>query len=295
MVSNQNTQSATLLGLIAVIFWSTLPIVSIYTKGIPPFLCLSIAYFFAFIVHMIYWKYKYGSITLKFKQPLNYVLTYVIGIFSSNATFLIAMQHGDPVLSYLVSNLWPIFALFFAAFLFKEKLSNLHYIGAVIGFIGVIFISAKDGGMSMKGEVLFGFMMGFLNSVIWSFVSVINRKFSDIPADSVGLPLGIISILAFITHIFVEESTVISTQHLLAIMYLGIAPWGAAYTIWGYAVRFGDVKAVMLFGYLMPLLGVVWMILLGKAEFNMNVLISMILILVGASLGSIKLFLKNSK
>lgn len=295
MALNQNTQNATLMGLVAVLFWSTLPIVSIYTKGIPPVLCLAIAYFFAFITHVVYWKYKYGSISIKFKQPLSYVLTYVIGIFSSNATFLIAMQHGDPVLSYLVSNLWPIFALFFAAFLFKEKLNTLHYIGAIVGFIGVLFISIKGGGFNMQGDVYFGFMMGLLNSIIWSFVSVINRKFANVPADSVGLPLGIISILAFSTHLLFEPSVIISRDHLLAIMYLGMAPWGAAYTIWGYAVRFGDIKAVMLFGYLMPLLGVVWMILLGKTEFDMNVFISMILILGGASLGSLKLFFKQSK
>ncbi len=292
MVLNQDTKNATLLGLVAIIFWSTLPVVSIYTKGIPPFLSLSIAYFFAFISHMVYWKIKYGAMVNKFKQPPSYVLTYVVGIFSSNATFLIAMQTGDPVISYLASNLWPIFALFFAAILFKEKLTTLHYVGAVVGFIGVMFISLTDGGFNMEKTKLFGLMMGLLNAVIWSFVSVINRKFSNVAADSIGLPLGIISIIAFVTHLIFEQPASISLNQLFGIIYLGIAPWGLAYTIWGHAVRFGDMKSIMLFGYLMPLLGVVWMVLLGEAEYNINILISMILILGGASLGSIKLFFK---
>lgn len=283
-----NTKFATIMGFIAIVLWSTLPIASLYNAHLPPFLTIGIAYLASAALHFCYWRYKYGSFFTPFQQiNYKYIIVSVLGIFGSNSTFLLAMKNGDPVISYLTLNLWPIVALFMGAAIYKESISKSHYLGLILGTLGVISIAFNNDGASVADPKLLGIFFALLNAFIWSIFSILTRQFQNIPANYIGFPLFICSILAFITHYMTEVTPVISMYDLGIVMYMGLMPWGIAYTMWGLALRFGDMKKLIVLSYFAPVLGLLWLVLSGKTEFTIPILISMILI-IAASLVTTK-------
>jgi drug/metabolite transporter (DMT)-like permease len=74
---------------------------------------------------------------------------------------------------------------------------------------------------------------------------------------------------------------------------LGLGPVGVAFFVWDYGVKHGDIKALGACSYASPLLSTVLLILAGKAEASMTVIVACLLIIGGAAIASRDLWMKR--
>ncbi len=294
VIMSKNLIYGNLFGVLAILFWSFLSVLPILAGDIPNMLLLALSLTISVLVFIPYWVVKYRSLSSLVKQVnFEYLIVSALLLAATEITFLCAMRAGDPIAAYISVNIWPTFMLLFSYLFLGHKLSGMHYVSGLFGAIGVIILamsSVEAPSVDIDqnlGSSLFAILFGLANAVLWSIYSIWNRKFSLVPVDSVGLPLIICMLNAYIIHFLIEapyDLSNISYEQISALLILGALPWGAAYVLWGYAMRFGDIKFISLLGYTMPVLGSIWIALFGYSSIQFNTVIALIIITFGSLL-----------
>lgn len=287
-----NTKTFTnIAGIFSVLCWSLLPILALMTEELPTLSLLLLVYFSAQLPYVLMWIF----IPNRFQQVLRgisvkYIVVNVLCLIASNFTFIKTMQSGDPVMGYLVTNLWPLATIIGAAMLFGEKLKRRHYFATLLGVISVLIISlpTEDDAMLYSSQTLF---YALANVVCWSSFGLLNKYFEKVPFDAIGIVFFFACALLSSYLLYTENMSFevySSTKSTIAGMILGMLPWGLAFGLWGFAMRFGEIKTLSIFGYGMPVLGVIWMILFGYAKLTIPIMISLGMILTASILGTAK-------
>jgi drug/metabolite transporter (DMT)-like permease len=277
--------------LIAVVLWSSLPILSIYSAGVPIFLKIALSLATSSAGYMIFCYFRFKDKFLsKIKLPISYIAFYAIMLFANNTTFLISLIGEGKVENYVIMNAWPIVSLFMAAIIWQQKLTKMDYIGSALGIAGVLFMALKDsksGSIESEGMVSFGVIISVINCLIWSLFSSYSKKFSKISVEFIGVPLGIIAVFSLVLHVLFEANYIISNVEIAALLFLGAGPWGVAYALWANALnKSSNPASMMQYGFLAPALGLTWMIVSGFAQFSLSALIAFVCIVAGSIISS---------
>jgi drug/metabolite transporter (DMT)-like permease len=289
-----------LIGSIAVLLWATLALFTASTGAVPPFQLMAMTFAIAFGFAALKWAYDAstrGKSAFAFlKQPWPVWAIGIGGLFLYHLFYFVALDNAPAVEASLIAYLWPLLIVLFSAFLPGEKLYWQHVAGAVIGMAGAgLLILARDTGSSAEpaGNML-GYGAAIACAFTWSIYSVLSRRFGSAPTDLVGAFCGVTALLGFLCH-FGTETTVwpADSWQWLAIVALGLGPVGAAFFVWDYGVKRGDIKALGAISYASPLISTLLLIATGKASATLAVLLGCIAIVGGAVLAARDLYLKR--
>lgn len=286
MAFAQNESKATLVGGLAVVLWALLALFTTEVSTIPPFqlvsLCFSVAAIFSFV-----WIVHGGkSIRRILRQPLGAWVLSVGGLFGYHFFYFVALANAPAVEASLIAYLWPLFIVLFSAFLPGEKLRWYHLVGGFLGLGGATLLVTKGQGISFDPAYGLGYGAAVVCSLLWSAYSVLNRRFARVPVEAVcGFCLGA-AVLGFVTHLGMENWVDPTGRQWMAILGLGLGPIGAAFFVWDYGTKHGDIQVLGVAAYGAPLLSTVLLILFGKAEGTPEVLAGCALIVGGALVAS---------
>jgi len=112
----------------------------------------------------------YGISVPKEKQQWLYLfIASFFGIFLHQITLALGLELSQAANGALILGLNPLTTTLFAALLLKEPLSRRHYVGILLGFIGIFSIV-------FKGFSTFAFSLGD----IWLLISMATQAFSFI-------------------------------------------------------------------------------------------------------------------
>ncbi len=273
--------------ILALIFWAFLPILSLNTTNIPPFLKVGLATLFSSIGYFIYWVIKYnGKVLPRVTLPIKYMILCVVGLLGNNITFVYSMELGGGAVPYVIMNAWPICALLLNSFIFKQRLSFVDYIGSLFGIAGVLLLAFQDEEEGLVDQV--AVLIAILNCFIWSIFSVLNKKFTKMPSDGIGAPLFIISIICLCIHLTLEPRIELSNKDFIFLLMLGLGPWGIAYSLWNFAVRHSNnLSSLTHLGFLAPALGLTMMVFMDYADFSITMFPAFLCIIGGCVLTSV--------
>lgn len=271
---------ATLSGLLTILFWSSLAIMTTFVSSIPRFELLWFGFGLAFII---------GSIILaltgrlyEMKQSFKPWAIGFCGIFFFHLFYFIGLALAPAAQVTLMSYLWPTMLVVCSAFLSKQQFHVAYLIGVIMGLVGTVLLLQGGQGMIITSWVMFGYFLGFLCAVVWTIYSLINRKYTTVPAGMLIGVCGAISLVAMIIH-FSVESTVVPTMHeSLIILYMGCGPMGIAFLAWDYASKNANMSLLGSLAYLAPLLSMIWLVIAGKAPATFGLGMAVILIVGGA-------------
>ncbi len=297
-----HTRRATLIGAIAVLLWATLALFTSSTGDVPPFQLMAMTFGIAFLFCCLKWARDgltagRGAFAF-FRQPWPVWAIGIGGLFLYHLFYFVALDHAPAVEASLIAYLWPLLIVLFSALLPGERLYWQHVAGAVIGMGGAVtLLMARDSGAAATdqpaGDML-GYGAAFACAFTWSIYSVLSRRFGSAPTDLVGAFCGVTAFLGAISHLLVEETVWPSgTWQWVAIVALGLGPVGAAFFVWDYGVKKGDIKALGAISYASPLISTLLLIATGKASATMAVLIGCLAIVGGAILAARDLYLKK--
>lgn len=281
---------ATLIGGIAIVLWALLALFTTEVSTIPPFqlvsLCFSVAAIFSFA-----WIARRGIGAFRaLRQPVGAWALGVGGLFGYHFFYFVALANAPAVDASLIAYLWPLFIVLFSAFLPGERLHWYHIAGALLGLCGAAVLVTKGQGFDFDPAYGLGYGAAMVCSILWSGYSVLNRRYRGVPVEAVcGFCAGA-ALLGFITHGVTEIWVMPDTGQWFAILGLGLGPVGAAFFVWDYGTKHGDIQVLGVASYGAPLLSTILLIGFGKADASPAVIAGCLLIVGGALLASIKMF-----
>ncbi len=171
----------------------------------------------------------------------------------------------------LINATGPLVTAGLAAILLKERLFPRHVLGGLLSFLGVaLIVSGSSLERLRQWHVNVGDLYVLLAVVLWGLYSVISRKATrlrtvfSVTAISTWMALPLFLGGATVGW---QPTTANWSWHLiLAVVYIGIFPSGAAFLSWNEGVRRVGANRAMVFYNMLPVYGsILGVILLGES------------------------------
>ena len=161
-----------------------------------------------------------------------------------------------------------------------------HIAGTLLGLGGTALIVGRNG-LAFDSSYLVGYGAAFLCAFTWAGYSLATRRFEAVSTDVVTGFCIATSILSLLCHLALE-ATVWPTSGFewLAVAGLGLLPVGAAFYVWDFGVKNGDIQILGAASYTAPLLSTFVLILSGFATPSLGIGIACLLVTGGAVLAA---------
>lgn len=277
---------ATLIGGIAVLLWALLALFTTGAAGIPPFQLLAMSFAVAFLVSLAVLAARGRRAFAKWRQaPAVWVLG-VGGLFGYHFFYFVALGNAPAVDASLIAYLWPLLIVVFSALLPGERLRWFHLAGAAMGLVGAGLLVTKGGSLAFDSRYALGYLAAAACALTWSSYSVTNRRFGAVPTEVVGGFCGAVALLGLLCHLALETTVTPQGLQWLAVLGLGLGPVGAAFFVWDYGTKHGNIQVLGALSYAAPLLSTLILIAFGQAEATWQVGLACLLIVAGAVLAS---------
>ena len=280
---------ANLLALAAIALWSSLAVLGLSLKHIPPFLLTGIALLIGSVPAWPFfrqWQVSLGALALG-----------IYGLFGFHFLLFIALRHAPPVEANLVNYLWPLGIVVMAPlFLPGTRLSATHVIAACAGFTGACIAMVGDGAAKngLQSLTPAGFAWGYIaalgSAFIWASYSLMGKRWADagrgFPTAAIGL-FGLVSgLLSLLCHALMEPAVALTGQDWVLMAMMGLGPLGAAFFLWDAALKKGDARHIGILSYLTPLASTALLIVVTGRPLTWSIGLATAMIIGAAVLGT---------
>ncbi|NKB47858.1 MAG: EamA family transporter [Alphaproteobacteria bacterium] len=295
---------ATLVGLLAILIWSSLALFAVLAGPVPPFQLVAMAFTVVFAVAFLRWILRGENPLDHMHLPLPVWALGITGLFGYHFFYFLGVQNAPPAEANLINYLWPVLIVLFANLLPAEagvgRLRWHHIAGAGAGLLGTVVLigggSADDGGgLTFRAEYAGGYLAALAAAITWAGYSVTSRRIAHISTDSIGAFCGATAALAWIAH-GVLEPTVWPGDPVswLAVLSLGLGPVGLAFFFWDHGVKHGNLRVLGAAAYLAPLLSTIGLVVLGFAAASLPLALACALIVGGGLLAAKDMFRRSA-
>ena len=287
MTGEDARSRATVVGGSALLLWATLALLTALTGAVPPFQLVAMSFGIAFLLALGKWIAFREQPLRYLRQPPRVWLLGVGGLFGYHFLYFLALRAAPPVEANLVNYGWPLLIVLFSALLPGEALRWWHVAGAAMGLAGTVLLVAGGGGASFELAYLPGYAAALGAAVTWAGYSVLNRRFGNVPTDTVGGFCAATALLALGAHLAFEQTVWPSGPiSWLAALLLGLGPVGAAFFLWDHGTKHGDIRVLGAAAYATPLLSTLLLIAAGLGHATPGVIMACFLITGGALLAA---------
>jgi drug/metabolite transporter (DMT)-like permease len=288
----QQRRFATLIGFTAVLMWSLLAVLTAASGRVPPFQLTAMAFTIGGALGLIAVAIR-GELR-ELQQPLSVWLVGVGGLFGYHFFYFTALRNAPPVEAGLIAYLWPLLIVLFSALLPGERLRWFHLAGAALGLAGTVLVVGGGRGFALDARYAAGYGAALVCALTWSLYSILSRRMAAVPTAAVAGFCIATAVLSFVAHLALEETVWPATvSQWLAVGALGLMPVGAAFYVWDYGVKRGDIQVIGASAYAAPLLSTAVLILAGYATTSWNIALAALLIAGGGVLASKDLIVRQ--
>lgn len=220
---------------------------------LPPFLLCTLRFFLVAVPAVFF--------VPRPKVKLSLLLSYGFVMFGLQFAFLFsAIRAGmSPGLASLVMQCQVFFTLGLASYIFKDKVSLIKIIGALVSFSGLGIVA-----LHTQGDItLIGLILTLMASFSWASGNVLSKKVGSVPAFSLVVwgSLAAVPFLLVMSLIF-EGPTLMghSLQHMgwvsiLSVGYIAYVSTHLAYSLWSHFLKVYPITKIAPFTLLVPVFG----------------------------------------
>ncbi|WP_421725724.1 DMT family transporter [Bauldia sp.] len=282
-------RAATLIGFTAVLMWSLLATLTAASGPVPPFQLTALAFAISGGLGVA-WIAANGRLS-DLRQPVRAWLLGVGGLFGFHFFYFTALRQAPPAEASLIAYLWPLLIVVFSALLPGERLRWFHVVGALLGLAGTVVVVSGGQAMLIDPNAFPGYAAAFAAALTWSAYSILSRRFAGVPTGAVAGFCLATSVLSAIAHLVLEDTVwPVAPGEWLAVVGLGLMPVGAAFYVWDYGVKHGDIQVLGASAYAAPLLSTIILVVAGFAVATWSLSVAAVLITAGAALASKSVF-----
>lgn len=286
MIGRSREASATLIGVVAILLWAALALLTVQARGIPSFQLLAMTFGVAFLAGIVTLAGRGRAALAELFQPWAPWLTAFIGIFLYHVLYFYALSSAPAAQASLIAYLWPLLIVLFSAMLPGERLQLRHIAGACLGLAGTAMIVAGRHDEAAHAAPAAGYVAAFACALIWSGYSVLNRRFESVPSGMIVGVCGAVSLAGVACHFAFESSVSPNATQWTAALVLGLGPTGLAFLAWDHATKHGHLPLLGALSYLAPLVSTMLLVLGGFAEATATLLAAAVFVIGGAGLAS---------
>jgi drug/metabolite transporter (DMT)-like permease len=289
------TARATAIGVVAVLLWSLLALLTVLSGQVPPFQLTAMCLAIGALVGLVWARASGVSIGVMARQPLRIWALGVGGIFGYHFFYFTALRNAPVAEAGLIAYLWPLLIVLFSGLLPGERLRFLHLVGAMLAFGGAALIltggpgsPGAGAGLAFDPAHVAGFAAAGLCALIWSGYSVLSRLAGQAPTVTVAGFCLISAVLSAICHLAFEDTIwPANALQWAAVAALGAGPLGLAFYVWDVGVKRGDIQLLGVAAYAAPLLSTLILGAAGMTALTTQLLLAALLIAGGAALAAI--------
>lgn len=279
-MTNMNT--ATLSGLLAILLWSSLALLTTATEGLPPFEVLAIGFGFAALFGLIRTAFHGARGWRELRQPWSALALTTAALFGYHALYFIALKRAPAVEANLLNYMWPLLIVLFAGLLPGVRVRGAQIVGTLLGLVAAIVLVTRGSGIESQPQFLPGYLAALGAAVIWAAYSVLNRRHSAVPSAAITVACALVAVFGALAHLGFEQSVQPSMSQWGALALMGLGPVGAAFLLWDHGTKHGDIALLGSLSYLAPLLSTLLLVLAGRAAPHWSQAVAIALLLLGA-------------
>ncbi|OFV71648.1 DMT family transporter [Acetobacterium wieringae] len=198
--------------------------------------------------------------------------------------FYIGLANTTGVKASIINATSTFFAILFAHLILKnEKMTRAKIIGCILGMVGVIIIQLKGGRIDSSFSLLgdgFLFLVCIASALGAVMTRIYTQKSDSMILTAYQLMIGGV-VLVMIGLLMGGSITQVTVPGLLLLGYLA-ALSAAAFTIWTILLKHNPVGVVAIYGFMIPVFGVILSgLFLGEAFLSLRILVSLACVSVG--------------
>jgi drug/metabolite transporter (DMT)-like permease len=279
-----SSRTATFIGFIAILLWSTLALFTAMSGRVPPFQLVGMTFVIGGLLIAAIAAAR-GELRRIRPTPASFALG-LYGPFGDTALYYAALKTAPAAEANLIHYLWPLLIVLFAALLPGGGLKPRHVVGALIGLAETALLIS--GGLGSGGGISPGHLLAALGAFVWASYSVISRRFfAQVPSESLGVTLLGCAVPAFACHLAFETTLwTLTATEWAGVLGLGLGSIGLAFIVWDIGMKRGDVSLLGVASYAAPVLSTVVLVIAGYAAASWLLALSCALIVAGALMAS---------
>lgn len=274
----------TAIGYSALVFWALAAPFVVKIKSLPIFEILTIVFAVSFVLSAVKLTLFRQWSTLK--QPWFLWIIGILGIYGNDLFYILAFQHAPAAHADLINYLWPILVIVLTGSLPNETLSIRHLLAACVGFSGIyILITQNEQGFDL--QYLSGYLLAFVDALIWSLYTLAARHFGKTPVEIIGIYCGIGAVCSLLLHLQLETGIAPQLEQWIILITMGATTQCLAYFFWDFGIKRGDFKLLTILSYGNPILSILFLILFGMAKLSAALCLACLLVTLGGIIGMI--------
>lgn len=280
-----SSHQATLAGFGAILLWSTLALLSRGAARIPAYQLLTLSFAVGVVATLLTTVLRHGprdGIARCVAPPRALALGFV-ALFGFHALYFHALKLAPAAPASLIVYLWPLLIALGAAR--RERQTRyIRLAAAALGLLATMLVIGPGRGEGGAHPVL-GYAFALICALVWAGYSLLNQRFSALPAETLIPACGLTALAGSIAHGLSESWITPSALEWATIVALGLGPVGGAFLLWDAATKHGDLGLLGSAAYAAPVLSTFWLVLAGEAPASPRLFIAAALIVVAAVLG----------
>ena len=276
------SRNATLAGLLAILLWSSLALLTVATDGLPPFQVLTIAFAVAGALGLVRAGLRGKTGWSELRQPVSALALSTGALFGYHALYFIALKRAPAVEANLLNYLWPLLIVLFAGFLPGVKVRGLQIVGTLLGLVAAVILVTQGSRLQIRPEYVTGYLAALCAAVVWAAYSVLNRRHAHVPSAAITVACALVAVLGAVVHAGFEQTVRPDLLQWGVLLLMGAGPVGAAFLLWDHGTKHGDIALLGSLSYLAPLLSTLLLVLAGRAAPHWSQAVAIGLLLFGA-------------
>lgn len=281
MQTDKQVRMATISGVMAILLWSSLALMTVFTANLPPFQVLATSFAVGGLASLFADR-NTGGRTHGLRQPWPGFLLAVAALYGYHALYFVAFRHAPAIEANLINYLWPLLIVVFAAFLPSSRPRIAQFAGTALGLVGVVIMLGRGRGFEFQAAYWPGYLAALGAALTWSTYSVVNRRFHAVPSSAIAGACLAVAGLAIISHLALETTISPTRSQWLVLLLMGLGPVGIAFRLWDRGTKHGDIAVLGTLSYAAPLLSTLLLLLSGDVEAHWSQLVALLLLITGA-------------
>jgi drug/metabolite transporter (DMT)-like permease len=258
--------TATALGLSAILLWATLASLTALKGPVPPFQTTAVVFAVGGALMVLVAALR--GRTAQLRPTAASLALGIYGLFGYHALYFAALSLAPPAEASLISSLWALLTVLFSGLLPDHRLRLAHIAGALLGFAAAaILVHDKLAAGDAAEGARWGYALALGCAFVWSSFSVASRLLAAVPSESLAAPSVVTAALAGLCSLMFETWTAPADGVAwAALVALGLGPLGAAFLLWDIGMKKGNVPLLGVLSYAALILSTALLVALGFAE-----------------------------
>jgi drug/metabolite transporter (DMT)-like permease len=279
-----SSRTATFIGFIAILLWSTLALFTAMSGRVPPFQLVGMTFLIGGLLILAITAAR-GQLRRVMPTKASFALG-LYGPFGDTFLYYAAVKTAPAAEANLIHYLWPLLIVLFAALLPGGGLKIRHLLGALIGLAATALLIS--GGLGSGGGISPGHVLAALGAFVWASYSVVSRRFfAQVPSESLSITMLGCAVPAFACHLAFETTLwSLTATEWGGVLGLGLGSIGLAFVVWDIGMKQGDVAFLGVASYAAPVLSTIILVIAGYAAASWLLALACVLIVVGALVAS---------